>query len=88
MVTDAASPAAGAAADCVPNTRAAFAALFQLASTPEGRATVEKQLGLCRGALQEEGDAKLLAVYLRNAWDTAAMSSYAAPSPYFTGNNF
>ena len=146
VVTRTASPEAGADPACVPNSRAAFAALFNQAETPEvcgvgglqlcwcvrlagqrrvvdqarrrqlcadaylpacraaacrpclparlppamlpakqGRRAIEAQLGLCPGALRSAADARVVALWLRNAWDTAAMSSTAAPSSYFTG---
>lgn len=89
MVTRTASPEAGvdAAPACVPNSRAAFAALFDLAATPEGRAAAEEALSLCPGVLANDGDATMVALFLRNAWDTGAMSSYAFPSSYFTGES-
>lgn len=96
VVTDTASPANGAAPACVPNARAAFAALFSLADSDSGggSGTVEEALGLCLGVLGSEGvegvegstvDATIVATWLRGAFDVAAMGSYPTSSSYFTG---
>lgn len=94
VVTDTASPANGAAPGCVPNARAAFAALFSLADSQGGSETVEDALALCPGVLGSEGvegvegstvDATIVATWLRGAFDVAAMGSFPSPSSYFTG---
>ncbi len=85
VVTRTASQAGGAGADCAPNVRAAFAALFNSSATSQGRALVSRQLSLCEGALNSEADATLVGMFLLMGFDTAAMGSYPYPSSYFTG---
>lgn len=85
VVSRTASPLAGAAPGFVPNSRAAFAALADLARSEEGRAQAGAALRLCEGVLATRANATTVALWLRNAFDTAAMSSYAYPSSYFTG---
>lgn len=85
VVTRAASPAAGCAPACQPSVRAAFAALFNLSSTPEGQAAAAAQLRLCEDALLAGGGAPLVALFLMMAFDTAAMGSVPYQYAYFTG---
>lgn len=86
VVTRAASPAAGCAPACQPSVRAAFAALFNLSSTPEGQAAAAAQLRLCEDALLAGGGAPLVALFLMMAFDTAAMGSVPYQYAYFTGD--
>lgn len=85
VVTRAASPAGGCTPACQRTARAAFAALFSLSSTAEGRTAAAAQLRLCDPALLAEGAAPLAALFLAMAFDTAAMGSVPYPSSYFTG---
>lgn len=86
VVTRAASPAGGCTPACQRTARAAFAALFSLSSTAEGRTAAAAQLRLCDPALLAEGAAPLAALFLAMAFDTAAMGSVPYPSSYFTGD--
>lgn len=85
MVTHAASPAAGCAPACRPLVRAAFAALFDLSSTPGGRTAAAVQLRLCEDGLLAGGNAPLVALFLMMAFNTAAMGSVPYKYSYFTG---
>lgn len=85
VVSRTASPYGGAGADCNNNTRAAFAALFEEAASPQGWGLISEQLGLCPGALTNESDATTVAMAVMLAFDTAAMGSLPYPSSYFTG---
>ncbi|KAL4448364.1 hypothetical protein ABPG75_005583 [Micractinium tetrahymenae] len=86
VVTRAASPAGGCPPGCERTVRAAFAALFNLSSTPEGQAAAAGQLRLCDDTLLAQGGAPLVALSLMMAFDTAAMGSVPYEFYYFTGD--
>jgi lysosomal Pro-X carboxypeptidase len=62
VVTRDATPAAGAAPDCVENTREAFRQLFAAGQSPSGRAGLAATFKLCE-PLQDEGDVLQLAYW-------------------------
>lgn len=62
VVTKDATPAAGAAADCVDNTREAFKQLFEAGGSTEGRSMLQATFRLCE-PLNSEEDAKRLAYW-------------------------
>jgi lysosomal Pro-X carboxypeptidase len=62
VVTKDATPAAGAAADCVDNTRGAFKQLLEAGGSAEGRSMLQSAFGLCE-PLSSEEDVKRLAYW-------------------------
>ncbi len=80
-----ATPAAGSAAACSSNVRAAWGAMFSLAETPEGLKQLSELFSTCQ-PLQSAYDVKLLAALYINAWDTLAMGNFPYPSNYLSGS--
>ena len=62
VVTRDATPAAGAAPDCVDNTRQAFRNLFETGASPEGRSQLQATFRLC-DPLSSEQDVEQLAYW-------------------------
>lgn len=83
VVTRDATAAAGAAANCAPNVRKAWPALFELAKTDEGRANLSTIFQLCE-PLKSEEEGEALATGLLVAFDTLAMGNFPYPSSYMT----
>jgi hypothetical protein len=69
VVTRDASPAAGAAPDCVDNTREAFRQLFDAGGSAEGRQQLQATFRLC-DALEDEAGVLQLAYWaqVRGCW--------------------
>lgn len=84
VVTRDASPAAGAAANCVPNAQKSWAQMFKLAKTETGRAALSSLFKLCDPLTQEE-QGEDLAMSVLFAFDTLAMGNFPYPSSYLTG---
>lgn len=59
VVTRDATPAAGAAPDCVDNTREAFKQLFAAGASPEGRQQLQDTFKLCDPLQDEEAVTQL-----------------------------
>jgi hypothetical protein len=69
VVTRDATPAAGAAPDCVRNTREAFRQLFEAGTSPEGRQRLQGTFRLC-DPLEDEEAVKQLAYWAQvRAWN-------------------
>jgi lysosomal Pro-X carboxypeptidase len=85
VVTRDATPAAGSAAACSSNVRAAWKAMFALAATPQGLQQLSDLFSTCQ-PLQSEDDVNLLAALYINAWDTLAMGNFPYPSNYLSGS--
>ncbi|EGZ16269.1 hypothetical protein PHYSODRAFT_560767 [Phytophthora sojae] len=84
VVTRDASPAAGSAANCVPNAKKSWAQIFELAKTEDGRATLSSLFRLCTPLASEE-QGEDLAMSVLFAFDTLAMGDFPYPSSYLTG---
>lgn len=83
VVTRDATPAAGAAHNCAPNIHRAWPALFELASTVEGREKLSGIFKLC-DPMKDESDGEKLAMGLLVAFDSLAMGNFPYPSSYMT----
>lgn len=84
LVTRDMSPAAGAAAACAPNVRAAWDAIDAVARLPGGLERLQAVMHICT-PLRTDADIAALKVLHLNAWDSAAMGSYPYPSSYILG---
>lgn len=82
VVTRDMTPAAGAAAACAPNVRAAWDAMD--AAFVEDPARLSRVMGLC-APLGGAADVYALKILHLNAWDTCAMGNFPYPSNYLTG---
>jgi lysosomal Pro-X carboxypeptidase len=82
VVTRDMTPAAGAAAACAPNVRAAWDAMD--AAFAEDPARLAAVMGLC-APLGGAPDVYALKILHLNAWDTCAMGNFPYPSNYLTG---
>ncbi len=85
VVTRDATAAAGSAAACSSNVRAAWQAMFSLAQTAAGLQQLSQLFVTCQ-PLKSAGDVHLLAALYINAWDTLAMGNYPYPSNYLSGS--
>ncbi|TDH66837.1 hypothetical protein CCR75_005973 [Bremia lactucae] len=84
VVTRDASPAAGAAKNCVLNAQQSWPQLFKLAETVSGRALLSSIFRLCEPLTSEEqGEDLAMSVLL--AFDTLAMGNFPYPSSYLAG---
>lgn len=83
VVTFDASPAAGSAANCVPNVRRAWTAMASLGATKPGRAQLKDAFALCASEkLSSNEDVAALIDWAKSAFDYMAMGNYPYPSPY------
>lgn len=79
VVTRDATPAAGAAAACAPNTRAAWDAIDAMAAAgPAGLANLTSIFQVCT-PLATADDIAMLKLSILNAIDTLAMGNYPYP---------
>eukprot|EP00854_Cymbomonas_tetramitiformis_P025687 gene25687-31413_t len=74
VVTADASPAKGAAAECIPNIRAAWQVLFAMGAT-------QASLGICEPIMSRE-QVEAVAMLELNVLDTLAMGNFPYPSNY------
>ncbi len=85
MVTRDATAAAGSAAACSGNVRAAWQTMFSLASTAQGLQQLSSLFSTCQ-PLRTLSDVNLLAALYINAWDTLAMGNFPYPTNYLSGS--
>ncbi|OQR87804.1 lysosomal Pro-X carboxypeptidase [Achlya hypogyna] len=85
IVTFGATPAAGSAANCVPNVRAAQEALRAAAQTPAGRQSLKESLKLCYAPTTEPEALSLLDLFT-GVFGNLAMGNYPYPSSYIADN--
>lgn len=84
VVTRDATPAAGAAGNCVPNAKKAWPKLFALAATATGRAKLTQLFRLCE-PLTDAADGERVAMLVLFGFDNLAMGNFPYPSSYLTG---
>ncbi|ETV97797.1 hypothetical protein H310_09148 [Aphanomyces invadans] len=81
IVTYDASPAAGSVANCASNVRRVWDVLIDAAATEDGRAIVQRGLGLCN-PLSGKDDALSVREWAKAAFDYLAMGNFPYPSSY------
>lgn len=87
IVTDAARPSPGGAADrCASNVREAWGPLFELAETTSGRDALRRAFKLCEAPKASGGQSpgERVAYFAMMAFDTLAMGNFPFPSNYLT----
>ncbi|KAK9796283.1 hypothetical protein WJX73_004046 [Symbiochloris irregularis] len=83
VVTQDASPEAGAAPKCRSNVQRTFEAIFALGQSQNGLDQLSEAFSTC--AKLQEGQSKDLAYWIQGAWDAYAMGNYPFPSNYMGG---
>lgn len=81
VVTNDATPNAGARAGCDTKVRSAWNAIRVLGQSEDGRALLKKTFRLC-SELKSESDVERLVWMMVNAWDTMAMGNFPFRSDY------
>ncbi|CAK4657631.1 unnamed protein product [Aphanomyces euteiches] len=81
IVTYDASPAAGSSPNCASKIRRAWDVMFDAATSEEGRAFLQKGLGLC-DPLKTEEDALSVPDWAKGSYDYLAMGNFPYPSSY------
>ena len=84
IVSQGATPAAGASAYCVPALRAAWTIIETLGTSVKGRRRLSAAFGMCAD-LADDVDIEQLKLYIAMGFDTIAMGNYPYPSDYLTG---
>eukprot|EP00929_Paragymnodinium_shiwhaense_P097642 TRINITY_DN59276_c0_g2_i1.p1 TRINITY_DN59276_c0_g2~~TRINITY_DN59276_c0_g2_i1.p1 ORF type:complete len:531 (+),score=85.61 TRINITY_DN59276_c0_g2_i1:183-1775(+) len=83
VVTRDATAAAGSPANCAGTVRKAWAHLFSLGESSEGRRQLAAVFRLCdKTPVRDSQDVLNLALMQLNAWDTMAMGNFPYPSNY------
>jgi len=86
-LTISATELGGASPWCVPNLKAAWVLILDVAETSSGRAMIAESMGLC-SPLRSWADAISLVQYLQGPLFNIAESSYPFPSDYITYATF
>jgi lysosomal Pro-X carboxypeptidase len=87
IITYDATPAAGSAANCVPNIRRVWETVRALGATADGRERLKQAMSMCEDtAVEREEDVVALMNWAKGAFEMMSMGNYPYPSAYVSSD--